>query len=551
MRKPLRLALMTLVWVWCSLFGQGFFGMTELLGQPRPTPAGAQFGGTFRRMLGDNPSTLDPVLLTDIYGGAVVSQLFDSLVQFDTNLNPLPALAEFWEASLDGLTWTFSLRRGVKFHHGREMTAHDVAYSFSRLLDPAKSLAVTEPFRHIVGAKAFMQGTTQQVEGLKVLDHYTLQIVLDEPLAHFLVVLGMEHAAIVPQDEVQKQGDRFGRAPVGTGPFKFVGWTPNQEIVLEAHDQYYAGRPFLDTVRFKIFVGIKLEEAFAEFLKGNLEETIIPSNKIDEINTNPTYQKYRRFSNPMLNLIYIGFNTRASPFDDRRVRQAFNYAVNTETIVKEITKRGSSVAHGILPPGMPGYDPDWSGYAYDPAKARRLLAEAGYPGGVNFPVVQLWSVDKTESTKVELAAYQKYLADLGVKVEAHFAPNWPTYKEMLEQGKLPMFRLAWFADIPDPDNILSPLLHSASPTNRTFYHNPMVDQLLQRARHELDYTRRIALYREVEKIVHHDTPWIPQHHSVLNSLYQPYVQGVDINYLGKQMIPLEKVWLQKDPVESE
>jgi peptide/nickel transport system substrate-binding protein/oligopeptide transport system substrate-binding protein len=522
----------------------------ELLAQPRPTTPEAKFGGTFRRMLGYNPSTLDPALLSDIYGRTIVSQIFDGLVQFDTNLNPLPALAEFWEASRDGRTWTFALRRGVKFHHGREMTAHDIAYSFTRLLDPVQPLPAAELFRYIQGAKKSMQEKPQSVEGLRVLDRYTLQIVLDKPLAPSLVVLGLAHAAIVPQDEVEKQGKHFGHAPVGTGPFKFVQWTPNQEIVLEANDQYYEGRPFLDTVVFKIFSGVKLEETFAEFLKGNLEETIIPSNKIEEVSGDPAYQKYQRFYNPMLNLIYIGFNTRVSPFDDRRVRQAFNYAVNTEAIVKEVTKRGSLVAHGALPPGMPGYDPNLPGYAYDPSKARRLLAEAGYPGGTGFPKVQLWSAHKAESTKAELAAYQKYLADLGVKVEVHFAPNWPAYKEMLEQGKLPMFYLAWFADIPDPDNFLSPLLYSASPTNRTFYHNPRVDRLLEQARQELDYTKRIVLYREVEGIVHDDAPWIPQHHDVVDYLYQPYVQGVEINYLGKRVIPLKKVWFQKNLVEA-
>ena len=152
---------------------------------------------------------------------------------------------------------------------------------------------------------------------------------------------------------------------------------------------------------------------FAEFLKGNLEETIIPSGKTDEVHADPKYRKYQRFRKPALGLLYIGFNTQLKPFDDRRVRQAFNYAVNKEAIVREITRRGSLTATGALPPGMPGYDPDLQGYSYHPEKAKRLLAEAGYPDGAGFPVVQLWSVDKTESTKAELAAYQRYLAELG------------------------------------------------------------------------------------------------------------------------------------------
>jgi peptide/nickel transport system substrate-binding protein/oligopeptide transport system substrate-binding protein len=525
-------------------------GSAETLGKLRLEIPGTQLGETFRRVLGNNPATLDPALVTDIYGGAVVHQLFDGLVQFDAHLKPLPALAEFWEASPDGRLWTFTLRRGVTFHHGREVTARDVVYSFTRLLNPQQPLPVTALFHRLQGAKEFMQGKTYHVEGLKAVDRYTFQMVLEEPSATLLAVLGHHHTMVVPQEEVEKPEGHFGRVPVGTGPFKFVRWEPNREIVLEANDQYYEGRPFLDTVVFKISVGSKLEETFAEFLQGNLEEAIIPSGKTAEVDADPKYRQYQRIRKPTLGFLYLGFNTQMKPFDDRRVRQAFNYAVNKEAIVREITQMGSLPATGALPPGMPGHDPDLQGYAYDPAKAKRFLAEAGYPDGVGFPVVQLWSNHMAESTRAELAAYQRSLAELGVQVEIRFAPDWPAYIAMLEQGKLPMFRLQWMADIPDPDNVLFPLLHSTSPTNRTFYRHPVVDQLLEQARKKLPYVQRIALYREVERLVLDDAPWIPQHYSALEYLYQPYVQGVEMSLLGKRVIPLKKIWLKKRFVED-
>ena len=444
MAKPVCMALLVLLCVCCYLLIHSPSGSPETVAQPELHMPGAKFGGIFRRVLGNNPATLDPAFVTDIYGGAVVRQIFDGLVQFDAHLKPLPAIAEFWEASRDGRTWTFTLRRGVTFHHGREVTAHDVVYSFTRLLDPTKPLPVTEFFRLIQGAKEFMQGKTHDVQGLKAVDRYTLQIVLEEPVAPFLAVLGLHNTAVVPREEVEKQGERFGRAPVGTGPFKFVRWEPNQEIVLEAHDQYYEGRPFLDAVVFKIVASVKFEETFAEFLRGNLEETIIPSGKTDEVRADPRYRKYQQVRIPALSLLYIGFNTQVKPFDDRRVRQAFNYAVDKEAIVREITQSGDMLypraslpATGALPPGMLGYDPDLQGYSYDPAKAKRLLAEAGYPDGAGFPVVQLWSVSKAESTKAELAAYQRYLADLGVKVDIHFAPDWPAYQSDVGAGQTP------------------------------------------------------------------------------------------------------------------
>jgi peptide/nickel transport system substrate-binding protein/oligopeptide transport system substrate-binding protein len=538
------------LWICSYLLFSTAVGAAQPLEQSAPHPPGAQFGGVFRRTLGANPVTLDPALVTDIYGRPIVNEVFDGLVQFDANLKPIPALAEFWEASRDGRTWTFALRQGVKFHNGREMTAQDVVYSFTRLLDATKPLPVADLCQHIQGAREFREGKAASVQGLQAQGRYTFRMVLEEPLAPRLIVLGLTNTAVVPQEEVEKPGGDFGHAPVGTGPFKFVRWQPNQEIVLEANDQYYKGRPFLDAVVFKIIVGAKLEQTFAEFLKGNLEETIIPSGKLDEVRVNPQYRQYQHVRKPTLSLLYLGFNTRMKPFDDRRVRQAFNYAVNKEAIVRKIARMGYIPAVGALPPWLLGYDPDLQGYDYDPAKARELLAAAGYPNGTGFPVVQLWSGQQAESTKAELAAYQKYLADIGVQVELHFASDWPDFRARLEQGTLPMFRLRWFADVPDPDNVLFPLLHSTSSVNRMFYRNPRVDQLLEQARQELNQAWRTALYREVERIVLRDAPWITQQYPILDYLYQPYVQGVEINLLGRRDIPLQKIWLKHSAATS-
>lgn len=543
MSKPLRLIWLAVVWS-CWFLIHNTAGIAA---QEKPDP-GAKFGGIYHRMLLNNPPTLDPAFVKDIYTRPVATQLFDGLVQFDALLNPIPAIAEFWEASRDGRTWTFYLRHSVKFHNGREVTANDFVYSFTRLLDAKKSGPLTEFLRRIKGASDFMQGTSQSVEGLQAVDRYTLRIALDEPFAPLLAVLGMANAAVVPREEVEGKEEQFGRAPVGTGPFKLVRWEAGKEIVLAANDRYYEGRPFLDSVIFKI--GGTYEEMFAEFLKGSLEETLIPSAKTEEIRTDPRYHQYQRFRKPTLSLLYIGFNTRLKPFDDVRVRQAFNYAVNREQIVREITRMGSIPASEVLPPGMPGHDPDLIKYYYDPDKAKRLLAEAGYPDGTGLPVVQLWSVSKAEGTKAELTAYQEYLAKIGVKVEIKHETDWPTYVRMLDQGELPMFRLSWSAVIPDPDDFLSRQLHSGGPNNWSFYRNPQVDRLLEKAREELEYTRRIALYHEAERLIMEDAPWINQHYHVFEHLYQPYVNGVEVSFLGDWAIPMKKIWLKKRPTET-
>jgi peptide/nickel transport system substrate-binding protein/oligopeptide transport system substrate-binding protein len=509
---------------------------------------GAKFGGTYRRTLDNNPATLDPALVQDIYSRPVVRQIFDGLVQFDAHLKPVPALAEFWEASRDGRLWTFNLRKGVKFHNGREVIAQDFVYSFTRLLVQTKSGPVNDLLRRIRGATAFLEGKTTSIEGLQAVTPYTLEIALEEPFGPSLTVLGLANAAVVPQEEVERLGADFARAPVGTGPFKFVSWEPGKAIVLEAFNRYYDGRPYLDKIVFQI--GAKFEEAFAAFLQGQLEEAIVPSVHTEEIHTGKKYQKYQMVRKPSLGLLYIGFNNQRKPFNDKRVRQAFNYAVNKDAIVREITKMGSLTATGVLPPGMPGHDPDLQGYYYNPEKAKQLLAEAGYPNGEGFPAVPLWTVSKAASTKAELEAYQRYWAVLGVQVELRFATDWATYDAMMQQGEFSMFRVAWYADIPDPDNFFTPLLHSTGQPNYLFYRNPTLDALLDEARQEGDSAQRTSLYRQAERMVKEDAPWIPQHNHVFEHLYQPYVEGIEVSLLGDRWTPMHRIWLKKSRVES-
>lgn len=511
---------------------------------PNRLEPGEKFGGTYRRTLASNPATLDPAFVNDVYSRTIVRQLFEGLVQFDAHLKPIPAIAEFWEASRDGLTWTFTLRRGVRFHHGREVTAQDFVYSWTRLLHTTKSGPVRDLLHRIQGADAVLQGTNPTIQGLKALTSYTLQITLTEPYGLLLTVLGLVNTAVVPQEEVERLGQHFAQHPVGTGPFQFVNWEQGQNLTLQAYDRYYDGRPYIDTIAFKI--GAKFEEAFADFLRGDLEEAAVPSQVTATVHTDPQYRPYQIFRKPSLGVLYLGFNTQAKPFDDKRVRQAFNYAVNKEAIVREITKMGSIVATGVLPPGMPGHTPDLQGYYYNPVKAKQLLADAGYPNGEGFPVVQLWTVSKAESTKAEVAAYRQYWAALGVQVELRISDDWATFDAMLRQGQAAIFRVAWYADIPDPDNFFTPLLHSDGQPNYMFYRNPALDALLDQARKEVREAQRMALYRQAEHLVIDDAPWLPQHNHVFEHLYQPYVQGIEVSLFGERWIPMNKIWLKKD-----
>ena len=521
--------------LWLSL---GFAPATAEA-QERPP---AQVGGVYRRPLGNDPATLDPARLRDIYSLAVGQQLFDGLVQFDQTLNITPALAQFWVASRDWLTWTFTLRKGVKFHHGREVTSDDVVYSFTRLLDPRLRSGGADHFMTIQGAPEFREGKAKQVAGLVALDRYTVRVTLTEASVPFVSILAVGQAKIVPRELVEEQGEAFGLQPVGTGPFKFVRWERGKEIVLAANPDYFDGPPKLSRLVFRIFPGERLDSVFADFQAGNLEDSPIPSKDYRQIIASQAYQYFRR---PIFSLRHYGLNTRMKPLDDRRVRQALVYAIDREAIVSDPWLGRYALARGILPPGTLGFNPKLKGYPHDPARARELLIQAGYPGGRGLPPIAIWSSVRSEEMLREHERIRKDLEAVGMTAEFQYSPDWPTYSKAMAERKLPVFLRGWVADVPDPENFLAKLFQSTSPWNYMGYANATVDGLLEKARAEPDVPRRVELYRRAEELVMDDAPVIPVLHQTYERLFQPYVKGVEVSGLGDAYIPFRKVWLER------
>jgi oligopeptide transport system substrate-binding protein len=501
-----------------------------------------QYGGTYRRPLGNNPSTLDPALIADTYGFTVAQQIFDGLVQYDGSLSITPALAESWKASRDGLSWTFQLRKGVKFHNSREVTADDAVYSFTRILDPKTNSKAAEVFLKVRGAKDFVEGRVKTVEGLRALDRYTLQIELTEASAPFVSTLAIGYAKIVPREAVEKLGTTLGSNPVGTGPFKFSRWRKDQEIVLEANQEYYAGRPYLDQLEYKIFPGTQTDAMFAKFELGELEDTVIPVAELDRVQGNTRYQLARR---PILGTLFFGINTTQGPLSNRLVRQAMVFAVDRESLLRDIRKSRLKAAQGFLPPGTYGYDPQFQPYPFDPMRAKSLLARAGYPDGKGLPTFQVWSSVKSSDVEREHEALQRYLADVGIRVEFQYNTSWPSFNSQLYEGNYPIFRYGWVADVPEPDNFLYRLFYSQSRNNLTRYRNEHVDRVLERARAEQVYGKRIELYRQAERLIMEDAPVIPWNYYSYERLFQRYVQSIEISALGDPYIPMRKIWLAK------
>ncbi len=502
-----------------------------------------KYGGVFNGRVGANPPTLDPAFTTDTTSGKVIGNIFNGLVEFNEDLEIVPALAEDWKVSDDALTWTFNLREGVEFHNGDEFNVEDVIYSFTRLLNPKTQSPRGWLLEDVIGAKEFMDGKAEKVEGFKALDDYTLEITLKRPFTPFLSVLAMNNTKIVSQKAVEKYGKDFAQNPVGTGPFKFAEWKHDNKIILDNNENYYVeGRPYLDKINFRIIS--EGTSAFPEYEQGNIYQidSDIPDGQMQRVISPDSEFADEFIKVTRLGTYYFGFNVQKEPFNNKKVRQAVNYAINKEIIANVIKNGLVDPANGILPPGMPGYNPDIEGYKYDIEKAKKLLAEAGYENGVPGTYELSYNTGKAHQSIAE--AIQASLKKLGINVEL-VNMDWGTYIQKVDQGNTNMFRMAWLSDYPDADNFLYGLFHSKNAGaggNYSFYKNPKIDKMLEKAREMKPGQERIALYQDIEKKLVDDAVWAPVYYYTTPVLVKPFVHNYVMN--GQSEMPFTNVWLE-------
>jgi oligopeptide transport system substrate-binding protein len=524
-----------LVLIFCYLSPSVSFGQGKQAENPKK-------GGIYRRPLDFNPKTLDPALSTDIYAVTITQQVFDGLVQFDKDLNIIPAIAKSWKISPDGLAYTFYLREGVKFHNGREVTADDLIYSFTRIVNAKTNSPAANLLERVVGFREFREGSVSQVRGFHSSGKYLFEIRLSEAYSPFLSVLGMNKFKVLPKEEVERSREDFGRFPIGTGPFRFVSMKEGSEIVLDANRDYFEGKPRLDKIIFEIFHGAPWEDIFKIFSEGSLEETKIPSAQLRDPSQLKDFYIVRK---PMLSLRFYGMQVRTKPLDNKKVRQAINFAINKGQIDQEAFHGMDSITDRIIPLGMPGSSPTRVIYPYDPKRAKQLLAEAGYPGGKRMPPIEFWCAQKSEMAQKELDIIRSNLANVGIDLQVHYETNWNEFENMMILYKTPMFRYAWYADIPDPDNFLGILFHSKSKYNFAGYKRPEVDKILDMAKGEVNTLKRVELYKRAEEMIMEDAVIVPTINHVFQQAYQPYVKGIELNALGGAYIPMKKIWLSQ------
>jgi len=466
-----------------------------------------------------DPRSLDPALSTDVPTGRAVSYVFDGLTRFTPDARVEPALAERWTISPDGLTYTFHLRRGVAFHDGTAFTAKQVVHTFERALNPATKGGRAEPLVPIKGAAEFAAGKAKTVSGLDAPNDTTVVITLAQPLATFPKLLAMPVASIVPDSTPAD----FGQHPVGTGPWKFVEWKHDDYLKFARNDKYWGGAPTTDTLTARIIP--EPSTAVAEFESGNVDILVIPLG--ETVAWEQTDEKQALLqSAPALVLYYVAINTTRGPLTDARVRQAINYAIDTRTILKQLVAGRGNLAAGVVAPMLDGTDTSRTRYAYNVAKAKELLAAAGHPNGID---VELWH--SQEATIARLSqAVQGYLNAAGIRTKL-VQRDASSAREAARKGETDMTLKTWYADYPDADSFLYPLLYSGSKGpggNVSFYANPAFDKLVLAARREQDDAKRAALSRSADSLAYADAAMVPLF--FYNDLYavQPWIRNFKV-----------------------
>ena len=503
-----------------------------------PGPAGPRWagagearprsGGTFVFYGSSNVRTLDPHIAYDELSNMAVRLVFDGLLDYDLEGRIVPSLAESLPSiSEDGRTFRFVLRRGVRFHHGRELSAEDVRWSLEHLLASDTGSPGVPFFLTIAGAQEFHEGRARSITGVRVIDRYTIDITLTQPDQTFLNAMAMTFAYPVAREVYERWGSQVGAHPVGTGPFVFDRWERGVQLEFERNRAYFR-RDHVGPDRMIYLEGIDVSLAVPRFRNGDLD--------VLHGMTNTQYlffkgsREWRPYFHEMPSVTVTGLvmNCEMAPFDDVHVRRAVSFAIDREARVRMANRR-IRAAGQMLPPQIAGYDEHLPNLQhFDLEAARREMALAGHPDGLPDEVTV--TVGEGPGGLLSFAILQEDLRRIGIRIR----PRQVSFATYLDETARPRtsqaFFSGWNMDFPDPSNFLDILLHSRSirpenSENRSFYRNPELDRVLDEARSERDPGRRVALYRQANDLVARDAPWAFTSYPLKTELHQAYVHG--------------------------
>ena len=505
------------------------------------------FGGIYRLPLMNNPSSLDPILVQDQYGVTVIRQLFEGLVQFDPQLMVLPALAQTWRLEKNGKAYHFELRQDAQFHNGAPVTAEDVIFSIRRLIRASTPPAILPQLLKIKGAQAYRDKLNNQLDGLQPTGSHGLIIHLIEPYVPFISALGMFQAAIVPKSEVLRMGQNFGRSPIGSGPFQFVSWRQNDVIQLKRFSGYHSGAAFMDEIHFRIYPGGQTNNILGDFLNGTLHEMAVFGDIRRKLDHDSSFKWQHR---PSLSLFFYGFNCGHPKLADSDIRAALHAALNRQKIITEVYGDAYDIANSILPPGMPGYRPLHLGLGKKTQIVRLNGAAALKSKLSHISPLEIVSAIRTPRVEAEMAIVQKSWAQLGIQTQAKYLTDWTEYKNYLKTDRVQVYRYAWYADLPDPDSMVSPLFESGSAFNFSRFYDPEVDAMLAEARRMIDSVKRMNIYQIIQQRIAEASPIIPLFYLSIDRVYQAEVNGVQLNPVAAEIMPYHQVWLAETKEQS-
>jgi oligopeptide transport system substrate-binding protein len=495
---------------------------------------------------GDEPESLDPHLTTGVPEYNIISGLMEGLLREDPKtLKPTPGVATHWEVSEDGKTYVFHLRPDAKWSNGDPVTAEDFVFSFRRILSPKLAAEYAYMLHILKNAKAYNEGRLDDPSaiGVRAADAHTLVIELENPAPYFLGMLNHHSYYPVHAATLRKHGDPENRDNpwarpgnyVGNGPFTLAEWQINQHIHIAKSDTYWNK----DKVRLNAIFFYPIQDEQTEermFRAGLLHKTEnVPLTRID---------RYRREdkalfrSHSYLTTYYYLFNTSRKPFDDARVRRALSLALQREVITERVLKAGQLPALWFTPPGTAGFEPSQK-LTEDLDEARRLLAEAGYPGGKGFPKFSILYNTRESHRSIAQVIQQMWKQNLGIECEL-VNQEWQVYMVSRREKNFDVARAGWSGDYADPHNFLD--LHlSGGGNNHSGWGDPAYDELIAKATAERDNAKRFALYDEAEAILLRDMPVLPIYWYTRNYLIAPSVKGWDTNILDRH--DYSEVWL--------
>jgi oligopeptide transport system substrate-binding protein len=507
----------------------------------------------FNINLDQNLTSLDPAFARNQNAIWMTNQIFNGLVQVDSALNTVPCIAKSWNISADGLTYTFELRTDVFFHDdplfkkgkGRKVVAQDFTYSFFRLIDPKVASS---------GGWIFSD-KVKDINSFVAINDSTFQVKLLKPFPAFMNLLTAQYCSVVPKEVVEHYGKDFRNHPIGTGPFKFKYWKEDEVLVLLKNEHYFEKDsqqrqlPYLDAIK-ATFINDK-QSAFMNFLKKDLDffYSVDGSYRDDILTksgrmTSKYKGKFQLIKGPYLCTEYVGILVdtskaivKNSPLRIKKVRQAINYAIDREKLIKYLRNSiGTPATSGFIPKGMPGFDSTKvKGYHYNPTLAEKLLAEAGFPNGKGMPEIKL----STSTTYKDLIEFiQGELNNIGIKVKVDVSPS-ASLRDLMSKNEVGFFRGSWIADYPDGENYLS-VFYSKNKVpfgpNYTGYFNKEFDTLFEQSYYENDTKKRYELYQKMDNMVLENASVVPILYDQSVVMLQNNISGYNFNPLSLMIL---------------